>query len=164
MNKPILTPKLFEVIEWTFNTKKAISIPYDMSYLVSASLVLQAGGSEIEAIASILYGSYEYLSSDEVESEFGERVTDILTNLMTFEECEEISNDKSTLLIIGAICLVELREFYHGISTEVWDVDKEAFYVEILYVLKDACVIPYVWVCEMEFLIGRLTSVDSLVR
>jgi len=85
MSKPLLGPRFEEALTvaarlHATQTKKGTSVPYIAHLLAVASLVLEDGGDEDQAIAALLHDSIEDQSLTEAESEerFGPRVREIV--------------------------------------------------------------------------------------
>jgi (p)ppGpp synthase/HD superfamily hydrolase len=172
------TPRLGQAFVLAFNfafqshktqVRKQGEVPY-ISHLMSvAALVLEAGGSEDEAIAALLHNAVEdagvELSS--VLFHFGPTVAAIVAALTENQRLlsraerqaayihQVATADDDAILVSAADTLHNLR-CYAADGRELWGVEQERFYERLLPIYADCDRVPTHWVEEMWGLLESL--------
>jgi hypothetical protein len=152
-------PTLFNAIEYVYKSKCRIGAPLFLSDVELCQMILDVGGSTRSAVSALLYLNKDYLSEVEISGRFGEDVSDIIIDLMTFYEDSLRVNDKyidGVSLIASAICLQELRQSQEDDEDE-WSLDKLMCYGNLYEEFLESNV-PLHWVQEMKELLDILES------
>lgn len=163
--------------------RKGSGVPYISHLLAVAALVLEAGGSETEAIAALLHdavedqGGWERLA--EIKEEFGPEVTAIVEGCSdAFEEPKPEWWERkkrylahlpgasaSVLLVSAADKLHNARSIlvdYRDIGEEIWSrfkTGKEGtlwYYQELARVYRQSAKLPAALVDELERVVAEL--------
>lgn len=153
--------------------RKQGEVPY-MSHLMSvAALVLEAGGSEDEAIAALLHDTLEDAGVDVViiEAKFGPTVAAIV---QAVSEDSELPQEKrkadyirrvrkagragSTAILVSAADKLHNLRCYAADGRELWGLEQWGFYERLLPIYEGCDRVPSHWVEEMWGLIESLAG------
>lgn len=176
------SPRLGQAFVLAFNfafqshktqVRKQGEVPY-ISHLMSvAALVLEAGGSEDEAIAALLHDTLEDAGVDAVviEAKFGPTVAAIV---QAVSEDSELPQEKrkadyirrvrkagragSTAILVSAADKLHNLRCYAADGRELWGLEQRGFYERLLPIYEGCDRVPSHWVEEMWGLIESLAG------
>lgn len=147
---PILTDRFAQALTFAHSAhlhqirKGVIEIPYVSHLLTVASLVLESGGSEDEAIAGLLHDCIEDVgvNPDDIEEMFGSVVRRIVLELTELDKKLPKSVRKtfyadSVLSMSESAVRVSIADKFHNIhsyalSPELWGQEQRDFYAQLL--------------------------------
>lgn len=147
---PILSDRFAQALTFAHNVhlhqirKGEIEVPYISHLLAVASLVLESGGSEDEAIAALLHDVIEDVgvSAVDIESKFGTKVKIIVLELTELNKSLPKSVRKafyvdSVLSMSESAARVSVADKLHNIrcyalSPELWGEEQRDFYAQLI--------------------------------
>lgn len=143
--------------------RKQGEVPYISHLMAVSSLVLEAGGSEVEAIAALLHDIVEDVSVPlfVLECEFGGEVMAIVEALTERENCPEagrkaayveaIKASPSAILISAADKLHNLRG-YATTGQRLWKPSIAEFYTQLIPIYVGCDRVPKFWNTDILYL------------
>lgn len=165
---PKLTDRYAEALTFAFNAhrfqiRKQGEIPYVSHLMAVSGLVLEAGGSEDEAIAALLHDYIEDVDPvngfSALKDKFGVDIASTVQHLSAQTNDEYLSADKvqylndfgitSVFLVSAADKLHNLRG-YSSSGRSLWKPAHADFYNRLLPIYKGCDYIPQYWIEEMQ--------------
>lgn len=153
-----------------FQIRKKGEVPYVSHLMAVAGLVLEAGGSEDEAIAALLHDAVEdaKISLDSIAEKFGYEISYIVGNLTERKETPKAErkseyvwyvneSDASVKLVSAADKLHNLRS-YASDGRELWSDDKAEFYAQLMPIYEGCDRVPPHWIAEMKQMLANLSD------
>lgn len=152
--------------------RKTGEIPYIAHLLAVSSLVLEAGGTEDEAIAALFHDLVEDVDvqPESLIEDWGYEIYSIVLSLSENKilpkarrkaaYVEEVARTdtphwQSVQLISAADKLHNLRS-YATTGRELWKPETAAFYAELLPIYAECPRVPQHWIEELEYLLEKL--------
>jgi len=167
---PKLTDRYAKAMQFAFDAhrfqvRKQGEIPYISHLMAVSSLVLEAGGTEDEAIAALLHDYVEDIDPanglDFLSDTFGYDVSYQVGNLSAENNADYVIKiclaDDGTKLVSCADKLHNLR----GYSTSgkgLWKPAHAEFYAQLLPVYEACDRVPRYWIEELKFLLAGLAQ------
>lgn len=166
---PKLTDRYSQALQFAFEAhqyqiRKQGEIPY-ISHLMSvSSLVLEAGGSENEAISALLHDYVEDINPlsgfDVIRDLFGAEVSAIVRKLTAEANAEYIHNISHVR--IGSVLLVSCADKLHNLrcyastGRSLWKQAHAEFYAQLMAIYEGCDRVPRHWIDEMKALLAGM--------
>lgn len=147
--------------------RKQGEVPYISHLMAVSSLVLEAGGSEDEAIAALLHDIVEDTGVPlfVLEREFGGEVMAIVEALTERGNCPEaerkaayiqaIKSSPSAILVSAADKLHNLKG-YATTGQSLWKPSIAEFYIQLIPIYVGCDRVPLYWITEMTCILEKL--------
>lgn len=148
-DNPILTDRFTQALVFASQIhssqirKGSIEVPYISHLLAVASLVLESGGNEDEAIAALLHDSIEDVQVDPelIKEKFGDRILGIVQELTENKAWAKSERKhlyvQSILKMSASAVKISIADKLHnircyGINPELWGKEQHDFYRSLL--------------------------------
>jgi len=132
---PRLSPQFSQAVSWALelhscHLRKGTQLPYVSHLLAVTALVLEAGGTEAEAIAAILHDAVEdtIATVDEVRQQFGTEVAEIVAACTDAETDPKPPWEERKLAYINhlktapeSVLIVSMADKYHNVNAILQD-------------------------------------------
>lgn len=181
---PKLSEKYAKALQFAFaahkNQVRKQGVPYISHLLSVSSLVLEAGGSEDEAIAALLHNCVEDVgvAAESLIVEYGYEVYSIVLSVTEkaglspdrqkqayVDEVarDDVSHWQSVRLVSCADKLHNLRGYATN-GRQLWKPETAKFYAQLMPIYEECYKIPEHWIEEMKKLLAGLAgSEDTLI-
>lgn len=169
IESPRLSARFVEALQFAaeshrFQVRKTGEVPYIAHLMAVSSLVLEAGGSEDEAIAALLHDYVEDINISGLKTVYDKYGYDVhyMVNALSadghaqyIEHVKETAIDEkcSVILISCADKLHNLRG-YASDGVSLWKPKHRAFYEALLPIYAACHRVPCCWIAEMQALLS----------
>lgn len=147
-----------------FQIRKQGEVSYIAHLMSVSSLVLEANGSENEAIAALLHDYVEDINQetgfDVIRDTFGAEVSSIVRKLTAETNAEYVQNISHVR--ISAVLLVSCADKLHNLRSyatdgkHLWKPVHAEFYAQLMPIFEECDRIPRYWLAEMKALLAGM--------